>query len=96
MHVALRMFIMQVLASKLHFLANINAQLAVTPLFWTVNCINIGGPVALLSCPSIYFLFYAKSLSFEAIVCSQLQIWCHINGFVQQYLHTNFDSNAYV
>ncbi len=65
-HVALRMFIMQVLASQLHFLAsqlhflaNRNAELAVPPLFWPVNCIKIGGHVALLmSCPSIYFLFY--------------------------------------
>ena len=56
--VALRMFIMQVLASQLHFLANRNAELAVPPLFWPVNCIKIRGHVALLSCPSIYFLFY--------------------------------------
>ena len=49
-HVALRMFIMQVLASQLHFLANRNAELAVPPLFWPVNCIKIGGHVALLSC----------------------------------------------
>jgi hypothetical protein len=52
------MFIMQVLASQLHFLANRNAELAIPPLFWPVNCIKIGGHVALLSCPSIYFLFY--------------------------------------
>jgi hypothetical protein len=57
-HNALRMFIMQVLASQLHFLANRNAELAVPPLFWPVNCIKIGGHFALLSCPSIYFLFY--------------------------------------
>ena len=43
MHVALRMFIMQVLATQLHFLANRNAELAVPPLFWPVNCIKIGG-----------------------------------------------------
>ncbi len=49
---------MQVLASQLHFLANRNAELAVPPLFWPVNCIKIGGHVALLSCPSIHFLFY--------------------------------------
>ena len=51
---------MQVLASQLHFLANRIAELAVPPLFWPVNCIKIGGHVALLSCPSIYFLFYAR------------------------------------
>ncbi len=59
-HVALRMFIMQVLASKLHFLANRNAELAVPPLFWPVNCMKIGEHVALLTCPSICFLFYAN------------------------------------
>jgi hypothetical protein len=41
------MFIMQVLASQLHFLANGNAELAVPPLFWPVNCIKIGEHVAL-------------------------------------------------
>ena len=40
-----------------------NAELAVPPLFWPVNCIKIGGHVALLSCRSIYFLFYDKALS---------------------------------
>ena len=49
---------MQVLASQLHFLVSRKAELAVPPLFWPVNCIKIGGHVALLSCPSIYFLFY--------------------------------------
>ena len=48
-HVALRMFIMQVLASQLPFLANRNAEQAVSPLFWPVNCIKIGRHVALLS-----------------------------------------------
>ena len=43
------MFIMQVLASQLHFLANGNAEMAIPPLFWPVNCIKIGGHVALLS-----------------------------------------------
>ena len=41
-HVALRMLIMQVLASQLRFLANENSELAVPPLFWPVNCIKIG------------------------------------------------------
>ena len=40
--------IMQVLASQLHYLANKNAELAIPPLFWPVNCIKIGGHVALL------------------------------------------------
>ena len=48
---ALRMLIMQVLASQLHFLANKNAELAIPPLFWPVNCIKIGGHVALLFIP---------------------------------------------
>ena len=51
---------MQVLASQLHFLANRNAELAIPPLFWPVNYIKIGGHVALLGCPSIYFLFYGR------------------------------------
>ena len=55
------MFIMQVVASQLHFLANRNAELAILPLFWPVNCIKIGGRVVLLSCPSIYFLFYSPA-----------------------------------
>ena len=37
------MFIVPVLASQLHFLANKNAELAIPPLFWPVNCIKIGG-----------------------------------------------------
>ena len=57
MHVALRMFILQVLASRLHFLANKNAELAIPPLFWPVNCIKIGGHVALLSDPTVYSLY---------------------------------------
>ena len=40
------MFIMQVLASQLPFLANRNAELAVPPLFWPDKCINTGGHVA--------------------------------------------------
>ena len=48
------MFIMQVLASQLHFQANRNAELAIPPLFWPVNCIKIGGHVALLSHPTVY------------------------------------------
>ena len=51
------MFIMQVLASPLHFLANRDAELAIPPLFWPVNCIKIGGHVALLSDPTVYSLY---------------------------------------
>ena len=61
MHVALRMFIMQVLASQLHFQANRNAELAIPPLFWSVNCIKIGGHVALLSDPTVYSLYCATT-----------------------------------
>ena len=60
-HVALRMFIMQVLASPLHFLANRNADLTVPPLLWPVNCIKIGGHVELLSGPTVHSLFFAYS-----------------------------------
>ena len=59
-HVALRMFIMQVLASQLPFLANRNAEQAVPPLFWPVNCIKIGRHVALLSGPSVYVYSVTK------------------------------------
>ena len=56
-HVSLRMFIMQALASQLSFLANRNAELAVPPLLWPVNCIKIGGHVALLCGPTVYSLY---------------------------------------
>ena len=51
-HVSLRIFIMQVLASQLPFLANRNAELAVPPLFWPDNCIKIGGrgPLGIATC----------------------------------------------
>ena len=55
--VALCMFIVQVLASQLHFLANRNAGLAILPLLWPVNCIKIGGYVALLSDPTVHSLY---------------------------------------
>ena len=61
-HVALRMFIMQVLVSQLHFLANKNAELAIPPLFWPVNCIKIGGRVALLSDPTVYSLYCGEKV----------------------------------
>ena len=37
-NVALRMFIMQVLARQWHFLAHKNAELSVPLLFWPENC----------------------------------------------------------
>ena len=61
-HVSLRMFIMQVLASQLPFLANRNAELAVPPLFWPDNCIKVGGHVAMLSGPTVYTLYCAVVL----------------------------------
>ena len=48
---------MQVLASQLHFQANRNAELAIPPLFWPVNCIKRGGQVVLLSDPTVYSLY---------------------------------------
>ena len=62
-HTALRMFIMQVLASQLPFLANRNAELAVPPLFWPENCIKIGGHVALLSGPNVYSSYCGTNLA---------------------------------
>ena len=59
---------MQVLASQLHFLANRNAGLASPPLFWPVNCIKIGGHVALLSGPTVYSLYCGKV--FEEVACA--------------------------
>ncbi len=74
------MFIMQALASQLHFLANRNAELAVPPLFCRpVNCIKIGGHVALLSCPSIYFLFYGAGPQFS---CAGIPTLAHIYIYI--------------
>ena len=56
-HVALRIFVMQVLASQLLFLGNRNAGQAIPPLFWPVNCVKIGGHVALLSDPTVNCLY---------------------------------------
>ena len=55
---------MQVLASQLLFLANRNAGLAISPLLWPVNCIKIGGQVALLSDPTVNCLYCAKYFYF--------------------------------
>ena len=46
----------------MHFLAGKNAERAVLPLFWPVNCIKIGGDVVLLSSSTIYLLYCAKSI----------------------------------
>ena len=62
MHVALRMFIMRVLASQLHFLANRNADLTVPPLLWPVNCIKIGGHVEQPSGLTVHSLYCAISV----------------------------------
>ena len=57
--VALRMFIMQVLTSQLHFLANRNAGLAIPSLLWPVICIKIAGHVALPSSANVHSLIVA-------------------------------------
>ena len=61
-HVSLRMFIMQVLASQLHFLANSHAELAVPPLR---N--NKGTYVALLSSLTVYTLYCAKIVQYSDV-----------------------------
>ena len=48
--------------SQLPSLTNRNVELAAPPLFWPVNCIKIGGHVALVTVPSVYFLYCDKSL----------------------------------
>ena len=53
-HVALRKFIMRVLASQLHFLTNRNAGLTVPPLSWPVDCIKIGVHVEHPSGPTVH------------------------------------------
>ena len=45
-----------------------HAELAIPPLFWPVNCIKIGGHVALsggrvLSGPTVYSLYYVRDLN---------------------------------
>ena len=67
------MFIMQVLASQLHFLANRNAGLAIPPLFWPVNCIKIGGHVVLLSGPTVYSLYCGKEKELMAAAAQKKQ-----------------------
>ena len=53
---------MQVLASQLLFLANRNAGLAISPLFWPINCIKIGGHVARLSDLTVKCLYCGITL----------------------------------
>ena len=62
---------MQVLARQLLFLANRNAGLAISPLFWPVNYIKIGGHVALLSDPTVNCLYcvWDKALRRISIQC---------------------------
>ena len=78
-HVSLRMFIMQVLASQLPFLANRNAELAVPPLFWPYNCIKIGGHVALLSGPTVYTLYCGYTEIFYAYFANYSNLFCQNN-----------------
>ena len=54
---------MQVLASQSHFLPNRNNGLAIPPLFWPVNCIIIGGHVALLSYLTVHSPYCAMGPS---------------------------------
>ena len=77
---------MQVLASQLHFLANKNAELAIPPLFWPVNCIKIGGHVALLSDPTVYSLYCAVALK-QSIVYKMKQLKnCYVTGDINKIL----------
>ena len=66
-HVALCMFIMQVLASQLLFLANRNTGQAIPPLFWPFNWIKSGGHVALLSDPIVNCLYCEQLLWPESL-----------------------------
>ena len=54
---------MQVLASQLLLLANRNVGQAIPPLFWPVNCIKIGGHVALLSDPTVNCLYCGVTIA---------------------------------
>ena len=49
---------------QLHFLANRNAGLAIPPLFWPVNWIEIERHVALLSGPTFHSLYCDNSTTF--------------------------------
>ena len=71
---------MHALASQLPFLANRNAELAAPPFSWPVNCIKIGGHVALLSGPTVYSLYCDKGF-FDTAVCNfhHLNMYCFIS-----------------
>ena len=83
--VALCMFIMQVLASQLHFLAKRNIGQAISPLFWPVNCIKVGGHVALLSGPTVLSLYctinYITALLTAQERASEKIVVCILNHF---------------
>ena len=68
-----RMFIIQVLASQLHFLTSRNARLAIPPLLWAVNCIKIGERVALLIDP-VYSLYCGSIICMLSMPCRLFQI----------------------
>ena len=63
---------MQVLASQLLFLANRNAGQAILPLCWPVNCIKIGGHVALLSDPTVNCFYCASVLQAKVAISRNL------------------------
>ena len=56
-HVALRLFIMRVLASQWYFLTNRNAGLTVPSLLWPVNCMKIEVHVEQPSDPTVHSLY---------------------------------------
>ena len=100
-HVTLRIFIMQDLASQLLFLANRNAGQAIPPLFWPVNCIKIGGHVALLSDPTVNCLYcaniantYKRSIFKNFKFIEKQQVWYQKKGnsFKISYLLLYFQS----
>ena len=61
-HAALPNFIMQVLSNQLHFLANRNAGMAITPLYYSGQTIayRIGEHVALLSGSTVRSPYYDR------------------------------------
>ena len=87
---------MQVLASQLHFLANKNAELAIPPLFWPVNCIKIGGHVALLSDPTVYSLYCVtnrgKNYELLLVVENRMQQCCWGNTTLFLVINNIFDN----
>ena len=101
-HVTLRIFIMQVLASQLLFLANRNAGQAIPPLFWPVNCIKIGEHVALLSDPTFNCLYCGATvlwsgkenviLTMHPFRQSQSKITAASGNVDQSKPHSHFDS----